>query len=88
MAFGSEVGLPSAELPTALLFFNLGVEIGQVIFVLVIFGVIATARAMGKRGAGKDGPSAWIPNAGTVTAYAVGAVASFWTFERVLAFWV
>ena len=32
-----EVGLPSAELPTALLFFNIGVEIGQIAFVVVIF---------------------------------------------------
>ena len=31
-----DVGLPQTELPTALLFFNIGVEIGQILFVLAL----------------------------------------------------
>ena len=82
-----EVGLPTAELPTALLFFNVGVEIGQIAFVLVIFGMAHGVRRTGSnthlRTFSLSGP-----RTGAVTAYAVGAVASFWTFERVLAFWI
>lgn len=84
-----EVGLPAAELPTALLFFNVGVEIGQVIFVLIIFGLAAAVRAAGRRvHTGLESFSLSDGRTGLVTAYAVGAVASFWTLERVLAFWV
>ena len=84
-----EVGLPAAELPTALLFFNVGVEIGQVLFVLIIFGLAAAVRAAGRRThKGLESFSLSDGRTGLVTAYAVGAVASFWTLERVLAFWV
>jgi hydrogenase/urease accessory protein HupE len=31
-----DIGLPQTELPTALLFFNVGVEIGQILFVAVL----------------------------------------------------
>lgn len=84
-----EVGLPAAELPTALLFFNVGVEIGQVIFVLIIFGLAAAVRAAGRRvHTGLESFSLSDGRTGLVTAYAVGAVASFWTLERVVAFWI
>ena len=84
-----EVGLPAAELPTALLFFNVGVEIGQVVFVLIIFGLAAAVRAAGRRAhGGLESFSLSDGRTGLVTAYAVGAVASFWTLERVLGFWV
>jgi hypothetical protein len=35
----SEIGLPAREIPVALLFFNLGVEIGQIMFVAVMLGI-------------------------------------------------
>ena len=83
-----EVGLPATELPTALLFFNVGVEIGQVVFVLIIFGVAYSARAVGQHLSTHIG-ALNLSNVKTsaVTAYTVGAVASFWTLERILAFW-
>jgi HupE / UreJ protein len=37
----NEVGLPHDRIPTALLFFNIGVEIGQLLFVVGITGLIA-----------------------------------------------
>ena len=40
----SEVGLPQSAIPVALLFFNVGVEIGQLFFIASIFAVIALAR--------------------------------------------
>lgn len=35
----SDIGLPQNNVPLALLFFNIGIEIGQAIFVLMIFGL-------------------------------------------------
>ena len=83
-----EVGLPPTELPTALAFFNVGVEIGQVAFVLVIFGCVRAAR-LASRLAGNQTSALALGGgrAGLVTAYAIGTVGSFWTLERVLAFW-
>ena len=37
----AEVGLPSRAIPVALLFFNVGVEIGQLLFVAGVLGLIA-----------------------------------------------
>jgi len=34
-----QVGLPQTEIPTALLFFNVGVEIGQLLFIAVVFAI-------------------------------------------------
>ena len=40
----SEVGLPQGHIPVALLFFNLGVEAGQLLFVAAVLAVIGIAR--------------------------------------------
>ena len=71
----SEVGMPQQAVPLALLFFNVGVEIGQLIFVAVVLGAAwALHRA-------RLTPPRWLPRA---TAYAVGSVAAFWVFERTI----
>jgi len=77
----AEVGLPQNAIPLALLFFNVGVEIGQLLF---IAGVLALAR-LAQRVAG-----GWVqPVAVSVaTAYAIGGIASYWVIDRVVAFWV
>tara|TARA_B100000029_G_C17599798_1_gene965374 strand:- start:2992 stop:3819 length:828 start_codon:yes stop_codon:yes gene_type:complete len=77
-----EVGLPSTELPTALLFFNIGVEIGQIIFVLIIFGAILLLRSKAL-----EAYRLSRAHTGIATAYPVGTIAAFWTLERILAFW-
>jgi hydrogenase/urease accessory protein HupE len=75
----SEVGLPGNAIPLALLFFNVGVELGQLSFVVVVLAVLALARrAPGSR-------PGWIAR---VPAYAIGTVAACWTIDRVLGFWV
>ena len=74
----TEVGLPEQSVPLALLFFNVGVELGQLTFV----GAILIAIALGKYLLRT--PPHWIP---TATAYAIGIIASFWTIERVISFW-
>ncbi len=76
----SEVGLPQKDIPVALLFFNLGVEAGQLLFILSIFGIAMLARQATRR--------IWIPKpswAWRVPTYAIGAVAAFWFIQRTLA---
>ena len=69
----SEVGLPQTAIPVALLFFNVGVEIGQLIFVAAILIVVAALRRLFT-----------IPKeALVVPAYAIGIIAAFWVIERV-----
>jgi hypothetical protein len=75
----SQVGLPAGHIPLALLFFNVGVEVGQLSFIAVVLGVAALlARA------GANRLPAWTR---LVTPYAIGSVATFWVFLRVSAFW-
>jgi hydrogenase/urease accessory protein HupE len=77
----AEVGLPQSSIPIALLFFNVGVEIGQLLFV----GAVLTVIAVGWRAAQRLRVSqpAWLWR---IAPYAIGALASFWLVERVAAF--
>ena len=77
----AEVGLPQSSIPTALLFFNVGVEIGQLLFV----GTVLTVIAVGWRAAQRLRVSqpAWLWR---LAPYAIGGLASFWLVERVTAF--
>jgi uncharacterized membrane protein YfcA len=77
----AEVGLPPLSIPMALLFFNVGVEIGQLIFIAVVLGAIAVARRIARR-LTIDPPSWWW----RVPPYAIGGIASFWVVQRVSAF--
>jgi hypothetical protein len=68
-----EVGLPPGDIPLALFSFNVGVEIGQLIFVAAILLVVAAARRI-----------ITIPRAAfAAPAYVIGIVAAFWVIERV-----
>jgi hydrogenase/urease accessory protein HupE len=75
----AEIGLPQNAIPVALLMFNIGVEIGQLIFVASVLIVgVAISRFVSRN-------TEWaIP----VTAYGVGSIAAFWTIERVISFWI
>ena len=73
----SEVGLPEGHIPVALLFFNLGVEAGQLLFVAALLTLVAGARRI---------PMAWPRWAGLVPPYAIGSLAMFWVIQRVAAF--
>ena len=73
----AEVGLPQGEIPLALLSFNLGVELGQVLFV----GAIAFALTVLRRV-----HLPW-PQMRRASAYAIGSLAAWWCLERVAAFW-
>jgi hydrogenase/urease accessory protein HupE len=76
----AEVGLPENSIPLALLFFNIGVEIGQVLFIVA---VLAIHRMLSKLLAGRFDLVRLAP----VQAYVIGGLASYWLFERVFGFW-
>jgi hypothetical protein len=74
----AEVGLPQSAIPLALLFFNVGVEVGQLLFVgasLVVVDLIRRPRFT------------WPAWSWRLPAYGIGSVAAFWCAERVVAFW-
>ncbi|MEO8350922.1 MAG: HupE/UreJ family protein, partial [Chthoniobacteraceae bacterium] len=77
----SEMGLPQNAIPVALLFFNLGVDAGQLLFIAVVLAVIALGRKLARSFAVSPPPWAW-----RVPPYAIGSVAAFWMIQRVAAF--
>jgi hypothetical protein len=76
----AEVGLPADSIPLALLFFNVGVEVGQLLFVAAVLLVLRLALRLWAGRAEMQGAT-------VVTAYAIGGIASYWLIERVAGFW-
>ncbi len=68
------LGLPRPEIPFALLFFNIGVEIGQLSFVLLALLLLRSFRLLGMQ---------WNRFADTFSPYFIGSVGAYWTMERV-----
>lgn len=74
----AEVGLPQQAIPLALVFFNIGVELGQLFFVAGVLGIgwvlhqFKQPKLLG-----------W---AETGAVYIIGSLASFWLLERISAF--
>jgi hydrogenase/urease accessory protein HupE len=73
----AEVGLPQKAIPVALLMFNVGVEIGQLVFIAAALtaGALLSRLPLPRR--------RWLDYA---VPYSIGAVAMFWVIERVGAF--
>jgi hydrogenase/urease accessory protein HupE len=83
----AEVGLPAGDIPLSLLCFNVGVELGQLTFVLVVLGIarllrppLATLATRGPRGVKVQAALAGAP------ALAIGTLGAFWLFERIAGF--
>ena len=73
----SEVGLPAGNIPVALLFFNVGVEIGQLLFVAVVLGLAALFQLSRHP----------LPRWATLAPpYLIGSLAMFWVIQRVSMF--
>jgi hydrogenase/urease accessory protein HupE len=70
----TSAGLPSNELPWALLSFNVGVEIGQVGFVILILLLERAFRVLEIR---------WPRMVEALPGYTVGSLGAFWTIQRV-----
>ncbi|MHC8307521.1 HupE/UreJ family protein [Pseudomonas sp. PB3P13] len=76
----AEIGLPQRDLPLALFTFNVGVEIGQLMFVAVVLGLRAILLRFRL-------PRPALLYAQPIAAYGLGTLAAFWFFERVSSFW-
>jgi hydrogenase/urease accessory protein HupE len=71
----STTGLPQSEIPFALLMFNLGVEAGQLAFVLLVLLLERSFRVLQIH---------WPRFAQLLPAYTVGGLGAYWTLQRVL----
>jgi hypothetical protein len=73
----SEAGLPAGHIPTALLFFSLGVETGHFLFIGAALALIAIVRRV----------RVPVPRSvDLVPPYAIGTLAVFWVIQRTVAF--
>jgi hydrogenase/urease accessory protein HupE len=69
----AQVGLPQGDIPLALLAFNLGIEAGQLAWVLVVIAVRAVVERVPV-----PARLGWVP------AYAIGTLAAYWMLQRIL----
>jgi hypothetical protein len=69
----TDIGLPPENVPAALLFFNVGVEIGQLGFVFLVLAILWSHRRL------KAELPRWSESVGV---YLMGSVASFWFLSR------
>jgi hydrogenase/urease accessory protein HupE len=69
------MGLPKAEIPLALLLFNVGVELGQIAFVLLVILLERSFRVLEVR---------WPLFVERLPGYAVGTLGAYWTIQRTL----
>jgi hydrogenase/urease accessory protein HupE len=69
----AETGLPQDNVPLALLFFNIGIEIGQIVFIFLAWGIWLLIRR----------PLApWQDRLLPVPVYILGALSAMWCIER------
>ncbi|HML93041.1 HupE/UreJ family protein [Methyloceanibacter sp.] len=73
-----DLGLPQGDIPLALLMFNVGVEIGQLVFIAAVLAAVAAVRQV-------VAMPRW---AVLMPSYAIGIAACFWMFERLEASFV
>jgi hydrogenase/urease accessory protein HupE len=69
----STVGMPKAEIPLALLAFNVGVELGQLAFVFLMLLMVRAFRVLELH---------WPRWAELLPGYVVGSLGAFWTIQR------
>jgi len=73
-----EAGLPAGEIPVALVSFNVGIELGQLGFVLTLLAVGRLLRPL------RPVLPVWATRA---PVYVMGTLAAFWCFERATVWW-
>jgi hydrogenase/urease accessory protein HupE len=69
----STVGMPKTEIPLALLMFNVGVELGQIAFVLLMLLIYRSLKVLAFR---------WPRWAEYVPGYTIGSLGAYWTIQR------
>jgi hydrogenase/urease accessory protein HupE len=70
----TSLGLPQADIPFALLMFNLGVEFGQLCFVFIILALVHSFKRL---------EIVWPQWVTALPCYTVGSLGAFWTIQRV-----
>jgi hydrogenase/urease accessory protein HupE len=73
-----DIGLPQVDVPLALFTFNVGVEVGQLIFVTVVLAASAAIRLLA---------GVTLVRARKAAAYVIGSISAFWVVERITGFW-
>ena len=71
----TSMGLPQAEIPLALLLFNVGVELGQMAFVVLVILLERSFRVLEVH---------WPRLVERLPGYAVGTLGAYWTIQRTL----
>lgn len=71
----AQIGLPPHDIPAALLFFNIGVETGQIAFVIAILAFVYSLREVDIN---------WPAWSYQIPSYAIGSLASFWFLQRIM----
>jgi len=74
----AEIGLPQQAITLALVFFNIGVELGQLMFVASIVLIVVILQRLNY--------PALLNKLQTVVVYIIGGVSAFWLIERTLSF--
>jgi hydrogenase/urease accessory protein HupE len=73
----TKIGFPAHEIPLALLMFNVGVETGQVLFIVAVIALLALLKRL---------PLPAPEGARLVVPYAIGGLAAFWVIDRIVSF--
>lgn len=71
-----DIGLPQNEIPLALATFNIGVELGQIVFVIFVLAIIKLIKSYMPQ-------QNWVYK---LVPYAIGSVSAFWLIERIAGF--
>lgn len=79
-----EIGLPTKHSLEALLFFNIGVEIGQVIFIASLFIIVVIGAMIGKKLFSIDKKEQLLNIGLNIAIYGVGILATYWMFDRIV----
>ena len=74
----AEIGLPQQAITLALVFFNIGVELGQLMFVATIVFIVLILQRLTN--------PALLNKLQTTVVYMIGGVSAFWLIERTLSF--
>ncbi len=82
----ADIGLPQVEIVTSLLFFNIGVELGQIIFVLGVLLLWLLIRKIRLDNNLLERFRISRPMLERSVAYFCGIIASYWMIERVVGF--
>jgi hydrogenase/urease accessory protein HupE len=72
----AQVGLPEREIPLALFSFNMGIEVGQLLFILTVIAGRSALRLF---------PASWLKARALTPAYTIGSLSAFWFFQRTAA---